>query len=787
MNTTSNERSSRPFVALAALVAIVLAASVLLRLSAYGIWDPWELAVADAARKLGEGEHGGHAGSLGLRLVQASFAVFGTREWAGRLPFALCGLGLLVATTLWVRRFAGARVALYAAVALGTTPLFLLHSRDMVGATPSLLAAALVVIGCSNAVFAGSGADERASWVWAWLLLGAAGAVLGCFGGGVMLSVLPGLGAVALTALLLGTPFDRALPAARRGAAWLLIGATMFAGAMVARAVFQHADGYSVWTGGVPLDEAVPTYERAIAHLFHGLAPWSAAAPVALGTLLSRSAEGRPDAPLRLLCMLWGALAFAAVTVYFSAFGSAAFSAPAAITIAVALWLSDLEEQRESFWAELVIVLLLLGLIIRDYALYPGSPVAALELVNAPVPEKFNPKVAWSVVLGLFGVGLALSCMATSTRGPLDLRAPYRGLKSLFGATPGHRGWLVFLALLWLGLVLFGLMAVAQPPGVRMSSLARKLGRGAGLFAVMLPLLVAGGQLLYHVSRRLAPARNLPVLLAALAVGVYAGQGFLPRLSAHFSPREVFDVLADLSPSNEPLAQHQVPGRAAAYYVNREVRDIASQTDLVAFLAEPGRRWALLPSERLADVDVAFRRRTGRHLFVPSGENSRVSLVGSEPVPGRADENPLTKYVLKTPPRVQHTLNANFEGKIELIGYDLELPHPDHVGAGQSFTVVWVFRALRGNLEHYQAFLHVDAEGQRINGDHDPVDGMYPVRLWDQGDIVVDRQRIAVPSTATPGTYTMFVGFFRGETRLKVLSGPKDDTDRVKAGTVQIR
>jgi hypothetical protein len=33
----------------------------------------------------------------------------------------------------------------------------------------------------------------------------------------------------------------------------------------------------------------------------------------------------------------------------------------------------------------------------------------------------------------------------------------------------------------------------------------------------------------------------------------------------------------------------------------------------------------------------------------------------------------------------------------------------------------------------------------------------------------------------------MYIGFFRGESRMKVLSGPKDEADRVIAGTIQIR
>jgi len=781
---------------------VLLAGSVLLRLSAYGIWDPWELSVADAARKLGEGTQGDSHPSWTLRLVQASFAMFGTREWAGRLPMALCGLGLLASVGLWVRRYAGSRAGLYAALALGTTPLFLLHSRQMVGATPAFLAAALVAIGACNAVFGPRDTNEPTYATWGWLTLALLGGVFGTFSAGAMLTVAPSLGAVSAVMLLSGTLFDgesehrapgptrgasRASTRERRTAGFLVLAATLVVGALIARSIWHHGAEYSVWTGGAPLDEAVPTYERIIAQLFHGLAPWSAAAPIAIGGVLWTTAPTRADGPLRLICVVWGALAYAAVTIYLSAYGAAAFPAPAAIIIIIALWLSDLEERTDSFWPEFVVVFLMVGLIIRDYALYPTSPFDGLGLVNATAPEKFNPKGSWSIAFGLFGIALLLSCMATRERGALDFRAPYRGLVASWRRSFGHRGWLVVAALVWLGLVIFGAISVINPPGVRMTSIARRIGRAAGAAALLLPVVLALGQLAFHESRRIARARHLPLLVAALGIGIYASQVFLPKLSAHLSPREVFDVFEKLAGEKEPLAQHQVQGRAAAYYVRREVEDIANEAELVTYLDSPGRRWALMPSERLPDVDVAFRRKTGRHLFVPNAENARVSLVANTPIDKVSDENPLAKYVLRTPPTPQHRLGSNFDGKIELIGYDLELPQKDYVGAGQTFTVTWIFRAMQGNLGTYQTFLHVDAEGQRINGDHDPVDGMYPVRLWNLGDIVVDRQRVSVPATTPPGTYTMYTGFFRGETRLKVLSGPKDDADRVLAGTIQIR
>jgi hypothetical protein len=788
MTTTAQPSNHRLFRALCALVAIALAASLLLRLSAYGIWDPWELSVADAARKLGEGTATNlEQRSFALRLVQASFGIFGTREWAGRLPIALSGLALLVAVGLWVRRYAGNRAAIYAALVLGTTPLFLLNSRGMVGAAPAFLASALVTIGASNAVFPGLTLAKRSYEPWLWLLLAAVGALLGTITSGALLTTLPALAAVSCTVLLTGALLDRELARERRVAAWLTIAATLAVGLLVTRTIFAHGAEYSVWTGGAPLDPAVPTFERVIAHLFHGLAPWSAAAPVAIAALLWRAPTQPSGTPLRVVCALWAAFALGAATVFLSAYGVAPYPAPAAITVAIALWLSDLEDRSDSFWFELVVVLLMLGLLIRDFALYPASPYDGLELVNATAPDKFNPKLDWSLVLGAFGVALVLSCIATPTRGALDFKAPYRGLRDTWKLSWGHRGWLICFALLWIALIVFGAISVIQPPGVRLTSIVRRVGRVAGAVALLAPVALAATQWLYHESRRLSRVRNVPLVIAALAAGLYTSQIFLPKLSAHFSPREVFDVLETLASDDEPLAQFQVPGRAAAYYVQRDVRDLTTEADLVNYLAEPGRRWALLPTERLADVDVAFRRRTNRHLYLPSVENARVSLVASEPVKGRADRNPLALYVLKTPKPVQHPLNVNFEGKIELIGYDLELPQKDFVGPGQTFIVAWVYRALQSNLGAYQAFLHVDAEGQRINGDHDPVDGMYPVRLWTEGDVIVDRQRVSVPATNPPGTYTMYTGFFRGDSRLKISSGPNDGTDRVNAGTIQIR
>ena len=63
----------------------------------------------------------------------------------------------------------------------------------------------------------------------------------------------------------------------------------------------------------------------------------------------------------------------------------------------------------------------------------------------------------------------------------------------------------------------------------------------------------------------------------------------------------------------------------------------------------------------------------------------------------------------------------------------------------------------------------------------------YPVRLWDEGDIVVDRQELSVPGNYRPGRYSILLGLFAGDTRMEIISGPEASEDRIQAGIMVIR
>ena len=215
--------------------------------------------------------------------------------------------------------------------------------------------------------------------------------------------------------------------------------------------------------------------------------------------------------------------------------------------------------------------------------------------------------------------------------------------------------------------------------------------------------------------------------------------------------------------------------------------ELDSQAELIQFLQRDERVWVAFRADDLASIDRDYRRRSERHVFVADARSARMILATNQPVEGVENQNYLADAVRDEPPDIQHPISVSFDDRIELLGYDLELPHETYVGPGESFSIIWYFRVLAPVPGSYQPFVHIDGPGMRINGDHVPVDGRYPVRLWEPGDIVVDRQELAVPANYRRGNLTIYLGFYAGESRLEVKRGPADEENRARAGVLPVR
>jgi hypothetical protein len=162
--------------------------------------------------------------------------------------------------------------------------------------------------------------------------------------------------------------------------------------------------------------------------------------------------------------------------------------------------------------------------------------------------------------------------------------------------------------------------------------------------------------------------------------------------------------------------------------------------------------------------------------LIPIGRS--ITLKGPRILPkdNRLWEQPLSQY----------TVEANFENKAALVGYDLPeaLTISTDMPATLSLTLYWQGR---GDMaQGYLAFVHLlDAEGN-IVAQHDgvPARGKEPTTSWAVGEYIRDPIEIQLPAGFEPGTYTVVAGLYLppGGPRLVRL----DDRVQVIGDSVQL-
>ncbi|MGD8605859.1 MAG: glycosyltransferase family 39 protein [Myxococcales bacterium] len=761
---------------------LVMAAVVLLvvwGIGSYGIWDPWELGPADAARILSQG--GSQAATevpLSVELIAAAFTTLGIHDWSARLPAALAGLLTCGLLFLLMRAARDRRTAVIAVCVLASTPAFLLNVRLLMGGSLGIAAQSWVGVTALGAAAARGGPARTLGFG----LLLAAGVTVSVLASGVLLGPLPPMLAVATWSLLVER--RGRLPAVAR---WLFPAAAAIAIAGVARAVALDAPDPSLWLGGGAVGGQPPTYDKAWELLFHGLAPWSAALPVvAVWTAVPRPNRSETTQHVAWILLLWSAFAWVSWTLFASRYGTPATLGLLPLCGLVAIWMGEIADEPAARWPAAVIVVLLLGLLIRDYALYPESPLRTLPVEDLSIPDVYDPKRWWAVVLGIAAIPFALFLVSHESVPRPDARRWAPWLRSRWQSGWAAKLWLLLAA--WLIVICWGFGLVCLLVKLPVASLVIRVGRAAFFVPFVIASLILGASWLRYAYGKLGALGVFPLLGAGLATGAFVVFSFQPALSRHFSPKPVYDAYTALSEGRqEPLAVYRTPASAARQYTRAPVERISDRNELFAFLDGGGPRWVVMEAEQLPALDRAYRRKTGKHLYVADARSARLLLVGAVPLEGRPNASFLERAVRSEAPTVQHPVDATYERGIELIGFDLELPREDSVGAGQHFAVTWYWRALERPPAGYQVFVHIDGQGLRLNGDHQPVDGRYPTKLWDQGDVIVDRQELLVPANFPPGDYPIYVGWFSGDKRLAVRTGPQDGANRVRAGILPVR
>ncbi len=431
-----------------------------------GLWDPYELNVADLARRLalnvydakelwlsGTDNSMPHLNDLGrpelpFDSIALGFKVFGLHEWAGRAPLAIWGTAGVLATYAFVARLVDKRAGLYAAVALSSMPLVFVGARTMLGDIVTMSAIAMSFGGFTVAVFdRDKDGPTSALARLPWIALGLVGLVTGFESRGGILGL-----AVPLTAVGLAWGVSWAAGDRRVDVIGDIVGAILLVAGV--RAMIQ---GYgaldaakpgtlNMWVGAMIKPPAkYPTFDYFVGHLGPALAPWSAFAPFALGRLFLTPPNRaghllQRESFVRMALLCGTAVAFAAHGWLAAKTELIAFSAPALLAAAAGIAIRDYERGAHPSIAVGVGTGVFLGVFHHDFHEIPDKAYQAFAVVGAPFPESFKTQalLLWTVALvGFAGVAFLTWVERDNARKPFDPGGYLRVLNALREAWDG--------------------------------------------------------------------------------------------------------------------------------------------------------------------------------------------------------------------------------------------------------------------------------------------------------------------------------------------------------------
>jgi hypothetical protein len=195
-----------------------------------------------------------------------------------------------------------------------------------------------------------------------------------------------------------------------------------------------------------------------------------------------------------------------------------------------------------------------------------------------------------------------------------------------------------------------------------------------------------------------------------------------------------------------------------------------------------------LKADDLPRMNSLYRTQFEKNLPILDGRSSQI-LLASNQLRDHVNESSLAKMILDEPPAPVHSLDVMFEDQLAAIGWEVTDKNGhvvESVVPATSYHLHTYYRVLRPITGSWKAFVHIDGQQRRYNGDHNVLDGRYAMNLWRPGDVVVDDLEFQLEPNFTPGGYTLYFGFFAGETRFKVTKGSHHE-NRVVAGVLDVR
>lgn len=261
---------------------------------------------------------------------------------------------------------------------------------------------------------------------------------------------------------------------------------------------------------------------------------------------------------------------------------------------------------------------------------------------------------------------------------------------------------------------------------------------------------------------------------------------YMPRATYHFSQRHIFETYKARADDGEPLLRYKAPSTKGTLYL-RDVPELGSAREFLERFGDEARFFAVIPREKLAQVNYDARRTHERNVHVLDARSSKLVLLSNKLEAGEEDHNFVAENILELddgemPDEMQHDVtfpdaqgnpvHLTLDGQIEFLGYSLDreargdaLPS---YGRGDEIELTMYFRSLKRVPGNQKLFVHIDTRGNRLHGDHYPAGGDLPTNYWLPGDVIRDTHRIPVGDYARRGVYTINFGFYIGSRRMKV-------------------
>jgi uncharacterized membrane protein len=160
---------------------------------------------------------------------------------------------------------------------------------------------------------------------------------------------------------------------------------------------------------------------------------------------------------------------------------------------------------------------------------------------------------------------------------------------------------------------------------------------------------------------------------------------------------------------------------------------------------------------------------------VPGGKYSLQAGIAEEQITLAAVEIVAREHRYDLPP-MQHSVGAQFESGIVLVGYDLEAPA---IQPGRTVTVTLYWQTRQTITASYKVTVQILETGPRILAQDDcvPAHWTRPTTAWLPDEIIADEHVLSIPVGAPPGTYSLIAALYEEATlrRLPVEQGGTRD------------